>query len=234
LSDTAPQIDLGIPRTVGQILDAAFRTYARRPLLFISLAAIVLIPYGAVTVLLERAKHVPATTEFLLLLADLAVVNPFVSALQMQALLDLGDGLRPVGRNVMRRALTVLPVVAAADIVAALGEFAGLLLFIIPGVIIALRLAIVAPIAASERLSWPEVLRRSFGLTQGNAWRILGLLLIQGILLELALGIESARSVAGAIVGAAVLIVAQSFCTLLINLLYFDLRARQVAPVAWQ
>jgi hypothetical protein len=35
-----------------------------------------------------------------------------------------------------------------------------------------------------------------------------------------------------AIIGAALAIVAQSFCTQLVGLLWFDLRAREVAPVA--
>jgi hypothetical protein len=225
-------LDLRSPRTVGQILDAAFRVYSRRPLLFISLAAIVLIPYGVATVLVAHAKHVPAATEFVIVLADLAVVNPFVSALQMQALMDLGSGNRPAVADVIRRGVRVLPVVAAADIVAGIIEFAGLLLFVIPGVFVAIRLAVVAPAAAAERISWPDALSRSAGLTRGNSWRVLGLLAIQGVLSYLALSIESASSIAVAIAGAALWIVAQSFCTLLINLLYFDLRARQVAPVA--
>jgi hypothetical protein len=225
-------LDLSSPRTVGQILDTAFRVYSRRPLLFISLAAIVLIPYGVATVLVAHAKHVPAATDFVILLADLAVVNPFVSALQMQAVMDLGSGNRPAVSDVIRRGVRVLPVVAAADIVAGIIEFAGLLVFVIPGVFAAIRLAVVAPAAAAERISWPDALRRSAGLTRGNSWRVLGLLAIQGVLSYLALSIESASSIAVAIAGAALWVVAQSFCTLLINLLYFDLRARQVAPVA--
>jgi hypothetical protein len=225
-------LDLSSPRTVGQILDAGFKVYSRRPLLFISLAAIVLIPYGVATVLVAHAKHVPTTTDVLILLADLAVVNPFVSALQMQALMDLGSGIRPAVPDVIRRGVRVLAVVAAADIVAGIVEFAGLLLFVIPGLLAAIRLAVVAPAAAAERITWPEALSRSAGLTQGNSWRVLGLLAIQGVLSYLALSIESAKSVAVAIIGAALWIVAQSFCTLLINLLYFDLRARKVAPVA--
>jgi hypothetical protein len=232
--DPTTALDLSSPRTVGQILDAAFRTYGRRPLLFISLAAIMLVPYGVVSVVIYNTKHVPATTEFVLLLADVALVNPFVSALQMQALMDLGSGLRPAPRDLIRRGITVLPVVAAADIIAGIAEFAGLLVFIVPGIIVALRLAVVAPAAACERITWPEALSRSFALTRGNAWRVLGLLAIQGLLSSLALGIESAGSIGVAIAGAALWVIAQSFCTLLINLLYFDLRARQVAPVAWQ
>jgi hypothetical protein len=232
--ETTTAIDLSTPRTVGQILDAAFRTYGRRPLLFISLAAIVLIPYGVVTVLVAHAKHVPRTTEFLLLLVDIALVNPFVSALQMQALIDLDSGLRPAVSDVIRRGVRVLPVVAAADIVAGLAEFAGLFVFVIPGLIAAIRLAVVAPAAACERITWPEALSRSAGLTRGNSWRVLGMLAIQAVLLYLVATIIGATSIAVAIIGAALWVVAQSFCTLLINLLYFDLRARQVAPVAWE
>ena len=219
---------------MGQILDAAFRTYSRRPLLFIVIAAIVLVPYGAVSVIVNHAKHVQTSTEFVIVLAGVAIVNPFVSALQMQALMDLGSGGRPAARDVIRRGLAVLPVVVAADIVAAIAEFAGLFFFILPGVLIALRLAVVAPAAACERITWPEALSRSFAMTRGNAWRVLGILLIQTVLLYLVAAITGAHSVAVAIAGAALWVVAQSFCALLINLLYFDLRARQMAPVAWQ
>jgi hypothetical protein len=225
-------LDLSSPRTVGQIVDAAFRLYARRPLLFIFLAAIVLIPYGIVTVLVSDSKHVSTATEFVLLLADLALVNPFVSALQMQAILDLGRGVQPVVADVVRRGVKVLAVVAAADIVAGLTEFAGLLFFVIPGILAAVRLAVVAPAAASEQITWPEAIRHSLLLTRGNFWRVLGLLVIQAVLLYLVATIIGASSIAVAIVGAALAVVAQSFCTLLINLLYFDLRARQAAPVA--
>jgi hypothetical protein len=225
-------LELSSPRTVGQIVDAAFRLYARRPLLFILLAAIVLIPYGVVTVLVSDSKHVSTATEFVLLLADLALVNPFVSALQMQAILDLGRGVQPVIPDVIRRGVKVLAVVAAADIVAGLTEFAGLLFFVIPGILAAVRLAVVAPAAASEQITWPEAIRHSLLLTRGNFWRVLGLLVIQAVLLYLVATIIGASSIAVAIVGAALAIVAQSFCTLLINLLYFDLRARQAAPVA--
>lgn len=218
---------------MGQILDVAFRTYSRRPLLFIELAAIVLIPYSVVTVLVANAKHVAFGTEFVLLLVELAVVNPFVSALQMQALTDLGEGARPVVGDVVRRGLAVLPVVAAADIIAGLAELVGLAIFVVPGLIAAIRFAVVAPAAACERITWPEALRRSLALTRGNAWRVLGVLVIQAVLLYLVAAIIGANSIAVAIVGAALWVVAQPFCTLLINLLYFDLRARQGAPVAW-
>jgi hypothetical protein len=232
--DPSPQIDLSTPRTVGQILDAAFRIYARRPLLFMCLAGIVLVPYGAVFLLVSSSKHVSAATEFILALADLALVNPFIAALEMQALIDLGDGRRPEIPDVISRGVKVLAVVAAADIVAGLCEFVGLLFFLVPGLLAAVRLAVAAPVAATERVSWPEAIRRSLQLTRGNFWRVLGLLAIQAVLTYLVALIIGGSSVAGVIVGAVLAILAQSFCTLLINLLYFDLRARETAPVAWQ
>jgi membrane-anchored glycerophosphoryl diester phosphodiesterase (GDPDase) len=152
----------------------------------------------------------------------------------MQAILDLGHGVQPVIADVVRRGVKVLAVVAAADIVAGLTEFAGLLFFVIPGILAAVRLAVVAPAAASEQITWPEAIRRSLILTRGNFRRVLGLLVIQAVLLYLVATIIGASSIAVAIVGAALAVVAQSFCTLLINLLYFDLHARQAAPVASQ
>lgn len=227
------QIDLTSPRTVAQILNTGMRTYARLPLLFIFLAGIVIVPYELVVVLVAHAKTVSTTTELLLALAEIALVNPCISALETQALLDLGEGRRPRIPDVMRRGLLVLPVVAAAEIVAALSEVAGLLLFIIPGVVLAVRLAVVAPVAATESTNWPGAIRRSLLLTQGNFWRVLGLLAIQALLTYLVAAIISGgSSLAATIVGLVLAVLAQSFCTLLISLLYFDLRARQSAPVA--
>ncbi|MDE3132434.1 MAG: hypothetical protein KGL15_00040 [Acidobacteriota bacterium] len=231
MSDPSSQIDLSSPRTNGQILDVAFRTYARRPLLFMFLTAIVLIPYGAVVVLVAQSKHVAAATELLLALAELALVNPVIAALQMQALLDLGDGRRPQISDVIARGLRVLAVVAAADIIAGICEVAGLFFFVIPGVFAAVRLAVAAPVAATEGITWPEAIRRSLELTQGNFWRVLVLLAIQAVLTYIVALILGAGSVAGVAVGALLAVLAQSFCMLLINLLYFDLRARQTAPV---
>jgi hypothetical protein len=232
LSDPSSPIDLSSPRTNGQILDAAFRTYARRPLLFMFLTAIVLIPYGAVVVLVAQSKHVASATELLLALAELALVNPFIAALQMQALLDLGEGRQPRLGDVVARGLRVLAVVAAADIIAGICEVVGLFVFVIPGVFAAVRLAVAAPAAATEQVTWPEAIRRSLELTQGNFWRVLGLLAIQAVLTYLVALILGSSSVAGVVIGALLAILAQSFCMLLINLLYFDLRARRTAPVA--
>lgn len=234
MTDLLPRLDLHIQRSVPEILRTGAKVYARMPLLFAFLAAIILIPYGAVDVLVTDAKHVPASTELILTLAEVALVNPFIAAMQMQALLDLGDGRRPAVASVVARGVKVLAVVAAADIVASLVAFGGLFFFIIPGLLAAIRLAVVAPAAAAEGIAWPDALRSSVQLTAGNSWRVLGLLAIQAAVTYVVALMLASNAISVAIVGAALAIVAQSFCTLLIGLLYFDLRARAAAPVASQ
>src|SRR5581483_1182628 len=119
-------------------------------------AEIVVVPYELIVILVAHHRSVPTTTELLLALAELALVSPCIAALEMQVVIDLGEALRPRIRDVMRRALVVLPVVAAAQIVAGLAEFAGLFLAIIPGVILAVRLAVAAQSAATEQTNWPQ------------------------------------------------------------------------------
>jgi hypothetical protein len=232
LNAQTSRIDLRTVRSVAQIVRAAIGIYAGAPLMFLFLAALILIPYEVVVMIVTNTKHVPAATELLLTLAEVAIVNPFIAAMQMQVLLDLGEGQRPALASVVRRGSKVLAVVAAADIIAELVTVAGLSLFIVPGILAAIRLAVVAPAAAAEQTAWPDALRRSYKLTLGNGWRVLGLLVVQAAV-TYTVALVLASDVLGVeIAGAVIAIVAQSFCSLLISLLYFDLRAREATGVA--
>lgn len=236
LGESLTDLDLGSPRRVGEIVVTSLRLYARLPLLFMLLAAIVVVPYEVVVVLLEHGRGgLTFSREVLLMLAQIALVDPFIAALQVQALLSLGGGETPRLGDVVRRGLRVLPVVAAADIIAGIGIAIGAVFFIIPGVILALRWAVVAQAAAVERTDWPTALRRSGQLARFNYWRIFGILLIVGILNQLAADVTGSADHVGTTVGGGVLaIIVHSFGTLLISLLYFDLRARETAAVPEQ
>jgi hypothetical protein len=233
LGDPTTDLDLGSQRTLGQILGTGLRLYLRLPLLFLFLAGIVVVPYEVVVVLLEHGKGgLSVGTELVLLLVELAVLDPCIAAVQVQAVLDLGDGQRPQIRDVIRRGLAVLPVVAAAEIIAGIGIAVGVLFFVIPGVLLAIRWAVVAQAAAVERTDWPGALRRSAQLARHNYWRILGLLLIVGILNEIPADVTGTGSHLGAaIVGIALAILVHSYGTLVTNLLYFDLRVRETTAV---
>ena len=68
-----------------------------------SLAGIVVVPFEVIVIVVSHGKSVATTTALVLALANLALVNPCVTALVMQALIDLGEGRRPQIPNVMRR-----------------------------------------------------------------------------------------------------------------------------------
>jgi hypothetical protein len=106
------------------------------------------------------------------------------------------------------------------------------LFFIVPGVILALRWSVVAQVAAVERTNWPTALRRSAVLTRRNYLRILAILVIVGILNQIPADvIGTSDRVPATVIGVALAILVHSFGTLLTSLLYFDLRARESAPI---
>jgi hypothetical protein len=225
-------LDLNRPRTIGEIFRTALQVFVRMPLLFLFLAGVVVVPYEVVVVLLAHGKSgLGVGTEVVVLLVGLALVLPTVSALEVQALLSLGSGEHPRVADVFRRALPVLPVVAAAEIIAGLGIAAGLFFFVLPGVYLALRWAVVAQVAAVEHTDWPTAIRRSGELARGNYMRILGVVLIVAVLSLLVSNITGGH-VGSAIIGIALAILVQSFATLMTSLLYFDLRARQESRIA--
>jgi hypothetical protein len=238
---SSKQIGLLQPRTVSELLRTGFSLYVRYPLLLLALALAVVTPYDLIvlaatkTAPLQEQKSNIQTTLIVLLVA-FALVGPLVSALYVQVLTALGAGERPSLRTVVGRSLNVLPVVAAAQIIAGLAVAAGFVVFIVPGVFLELRFAVVAQAAAAERTDWPGALKRSMMLTRFNYLRILGLLLIVGLLNVglSSLAVEAAGKGTGAanvVLGIAVGTLTQSFAALISALLYFDLRARELIRV---
>lgn len=236
LHDTSTSLDLSRPRTVSQILGTSLRLYARYPLLFLLLALIVVGPYDLLVLLSAHTSpfgeaRAPATTLFILTLIQFALINPFVSALQVQAVERLGHGEVPGLLDTLSRGVRVLPVVAAAEIIAGLGIGIGLILFILPGLILAIRWAVVAQVAALEGTDWPGALRRSARLASRNYLRIFAVLVVVS-LIDLGLtqiGAAAAgtgRAAAQVALGIAITVLTRSFDALAVAILYFDLRAR--------
>src|SRR5581483_2785749 len=229
-------IDLATPRTVGQIVDVAAVCHLRKPLLFLTLALSVVAPYTLITLAVTGStplgeSHVSTRTVVILSALSFALVGPMVSVLHVQALSLLGTGGRASLLDAYRLALPVLAVAAAAQIVAGFAIVAGLFAFVIPGVILAVRLAVVAQAAAIERTDWMGALRRSFELTAGLGLHVFGAVLVAGVF-DFAL-IQAGSAVAGShthvqqvVLAIAVGTVGQSFAALISAVLYFDLRAR--------
>lgn len=242
---SSPQLlSLDRERSVWRILADTLRLYGRYPWLFLALAApiVAVRDLGILAVMgegpLVRASHSDFGEFMLVNLIDLSIVSPLISALHTHAVVLAGEGVTPRLSSVARRGLRVLPVVAAATIMAGLFVGIGLLFLVIPGIVIWLRLAVTAQVAAVENEGWKPALSRSESLTTGNYRRIFVLLLI-GALAVLAVRFPLARIPLGGssgpisvTVGIAIDTASRSLFALVYALLYFDLRAREKAPVA--
>jgi len=236
--DRTPPINIDRERSVADIIAEALDIYQRYPLLFLALALGVIAPYQLAVLAingtgpLAGSAHASLGAYYVLLLLDYALVGPLVSALHIQAVIRIGEGDTPRLAQVALQGLRVLPVVAAAVIVAGLGIALGFLALIVPGVLLALRWSVVAQVAAVEHEGWIPSLSRSRALTRGHYWHIFGLFVITALvnggvgLGAAALPLGSTSGAASVAVGIATHTITASFSALTLAILYFDLRAR--------
>ena len=236
MPSTRTSTDLSRPRSIVEIITTALSMYRAYPFLFLGLALAVIAPYELIVLAVTKTPPLGQQTSSLktaliLALIAFALVGPLVSALYVHALVAIGRNERPSLRTVAVSGLKVLPVVAAAQIIAGIAIAVGFVLFVIPGVFLALRFAVVAQVAAIEGTDWPGALKRSAQLTSRNYLRILGLLvcvyLVNLLLTRLGIVIAGTRNGVGEVaVGIVAATLTQSFAALTVAILYFDLRIR--------
>jgi hypothetical protein len=231
---------MSAPRSARHLVGAAFELYRRYPLLFLALAAGVIVPYEAIVLAATgTGPFAHGSLSFgvssLLTLIELALIGPLVSALHVHAVSDVLEGRKPQLASVARRGLRVLPVVTAAAIIAWLGILLGFLAFIVPGVILSLRWYVVAQTAAIEHEGWLPALRRSRQLTAGHYRHLIVFAIyvtlitsVPTLLVGLAFGHET-TTVASFSVGVALQVITWSLSALAAALMYFDLRVRLVS-----
>jgi hypothetical protein len=235
-------IEIERERSAPELVSATFSVYQRFPLLFLILAAGVVVPYELIVLAVTGAgplslREVSETTNLTLTVITMFLIGPLISALHVHAVQEIRDGGRPQLASVASKAVTVLPVVVAAVIISWLGIVVGFIALIVPGILLSLRWSVVAQAAALEGGSWTDALKRSADLTRKNYWHIIGLLFLVGILgAALGLAVEAAfhhpsTTVASFVAGTALQTVVRSFTALATALLYFDLTARSRAKV---
>jgi hypothetical protein len=225
------------PRSAPRLIGETFQLYGSYPLLFLILAAGVIVPYRLIVLAALGAG--PFTggglsfgVSMLLSLTDWVLVDPLVSALHVHAVAEVEEGRTPRLGPVARRGLVVLPLVASAAIMSGLAFFGGLLLFVLPGAYIWIRLTVTAQTAAIERQGWMPALRRSWGLTEGRFFHVFlfvicvsAITLLPGFLIDRVLTDET--TVGSFLIGLAIQVLVISFTALATAVLYFDLRARR-------
>jgi hypothetical protein len=229
-------IDLRKPKTVTEVLADALRCYARYPVLFAELTLSVVVPYTLIVLLVDGSgplgqQHRGASAALIVVLLGALVVTPLISALHIHALVEIGEGREPKVLEVARRGVKVLPVVAAAEIVAGIGIVLGLVVLILPGVFLLIRWAVVAQAAAIESVDWRGALRRSAELTAGSYLHVLGLIILVGLVNQVLQQVGTAMVGTSAnapqvVLGIAIDTITLSFAALTTAVLFFDLLAR--------
>jgi hypothetical protein len=224
------------PRPARQLVIDAIALYRRFPLLFLTLAAGVIVPFQAIVLVATGTGPLGRSalslgTSLLLTLIEWVVIAPLVSALHVHAVREVREGREPRLLAVAGQGLRVLPVVMAAAIISGLGVALGFLAFLVPGLFLLLRWYVVAQTAAIERQGWLPALRRSGELTKGHYGHVFAFTIYVGLigvvptfLAGLAFEQDSTNA-ASFLVGVAVGVCVSSFGALAAALLYFDLRA---------
>lgn len=225
------------PRSASQLVRAAFELYGHYPLLFLVLAAGVIVPYEVIVLATTGVGpfahgSLSAGVSSLLTLIGLILIGPLVSALHVHAVSEVSEGRKPRMVLVASKGVRVLPVVAAATTIAWLGIGVGFLAFVVPGIILSLRWYVVAQAAAIEQEGWLPALRRSRQLTAGHYRHLIvfviyvtSITLVPTLLVGFAFGHET-TTFASFLVGVALQVVTWSVSALAAALMYFDLRTR--------
>jgi hypothetical protein len=235
--DGRTNLDLDRPRSIGEMLSAAFALYWRLPLLFLAFAAIVVVPYELIVLAVTGVGpfgqgHLSFFAARGLTAANSFLVTPLISALHVRAVREVGNGARPTFVDTFRRSLPRLLVVAAAAGISGVLIGLGFLAFFVPGFLLSLIWPVVAQAAALEGGGPIDALRRSFDLTRGHRWHGFGLILCAALIAYVptvvlfALFRHSGTTVGSFVAGTAVQVVVRSFEALATGLLYFDLVAR--------
>lgn len=232
--------EIELPRSVSALIAATFALYGRFPWLFLALAAAVVVPYQLLVLLITGTgpfsrQEVGALASPILTLTDFILIISLISALHIHAVREIRDGSEPRLPRIARHGLEVLPAVSVALVICYLGITVGFVALVIPGVLLWCRWSVVAPVAALEKQSWRDALRRSAELADGHYRHILGLLAVVQIGsfgLTFGLGLvfgHTDTTVASFLAGTAVEILTSSFTALTTALLFYDLSARRAA-----
>ncbi len=203
-------------------VDTAFRIYRRCFVPLLLLSAVVNIPsaaFGVASVLAQQRittwvgdmERDPSTAvAFVLIFIAFMVVSMGVmivagmfgvaGATRIASLVALGRV--PSLGDAIREALHVFWPLLGASLLSGLAVLAGTMFFFVPGVIVYLGLAFLAPVVVIERTRAVEALGRSWQLTRGRKLKVLvALLLVAVIFMAVFGGAALLAALAGLFVG---------------------------------
>jgi hypothetical protein len=237
------ELRLARPRDVGALFRDSLVVYTSHFWTFVALSAVVVVPASLVVsgIGLEEVTgsydRSPSLAEALVpTLVSFVVVTPLVTAICIYALRHVADGDSPgAGESIVAGFEAFAPIFFAVLLMAA-GIALGLLLFIIPGVYVAVRWFFVPQAVVLENARGAEALAASYRTVEGSWWRTFALVVLAQIAVAIpALALtapfvaisESTDRAVWALLGSiAAETLTTPFQALFSTLLWFDLRAR--------
>jgi hypothetical protein len=238
-------VDLGRPRTAGDILSGTFGLFFARAPLFLTLTLAVVAPFVVIVDgiwgggLADAADaNVPYGAGAISALGTAFLLPPLVTALHVVAVQALGRGEEPDIGGAFRRAAPAFVPAVLVVLLYALAVVVGFVLLVIPGIWLSVRWYFGAQAVAAEARRGTDAFSRSEQLVQGNWWRVFGILLLIGLIAGIPIAIVSAgvdQIGSGPLyVTARVLVttIQLSITALAGTLLFFDLRVRKEPPPA--
>ena len=236
------------PLSVGEILDTSFSLYRRH---FAALATVALVCTGVPLVLrlfLETSGGIFSNLTLGILYAiSLVVLNLVATGATVFIVSESYLGRPLSAREALNRATPYIGRILICSLLMALVVGLGFLLLLIPGIILAVGLALAIPAVVLEpRSSASAALSRSWELTRGARWRIFGLgvtllvllyipvVAITGLLALVlptasgeAFGPTSISTVAAIAVGGIVQMFIYPLFYCVLTVTYYDLRVRK-------
>jgi hypothetical protein len=240
------------PRSVGEIIDAMFSVYAANFVPLIQIVAVVTVPIllaqGLVNLtFLENLEGVDLDN--IESLGDLfptrTIVSTFVLGVMSWVATTLATGGvvkavadahlgRPVDwQDSLSHAWERIGPLLVASLLFAIGVTLGIILFIIPGIVLAIGWSVFAPAVLIERRGGSDSLARAWTLTAGRRWPIFGLFIAIFMLAAIISSVVSTAltgsdyTFADVLIDTAVQTLLAPVTGITAVLLYFDLRARK-------
>ncbi len=181
--------DLDRPRDVGAILDDAFALYRAhwRTLLAVTAAIAVPVQLAVLGVGLGWLwsgydSQRPLGDTIAAAAAQFLVVTPLVTAMAVHVVLAAAEERRPSGRAVLAEGFDVFAPLFWALVLMTLGIAAGFLAFVVPGIFLLVRWAVVPQAVVVEGERGAAALRRSWDLVRGRGWFAFVVLLVVNLL----------------------------------------------------
>ena len=218
-----------------EILDTAFALLRDHFVVLVAIAAFVYVPFSiAQAALINLEPGTPPGTLYWIGIA-LAFIIMIVGGplAQLAVTFTVAEtylgGKLTIAQAYSKSASLYLPYVGTM-LLLVLGMLAGFLLFIIPGIYVAVLWMLVGPVAVIEGIYGPRAMGRSRTLMRGNWWRGASIVFLAALLGSVILAgfdfIFAFIPVIGPVLSGVIQSVVFAFNSAVLVLLYFDLRCR--------